>query len=389
MNKLCKQVSIESPALQNKDCVFNFVVPVQDPPPNGARVLVVYAGACYSRNRDPSYSSSLSNVSNISADLKALAMEGPLEQQVIPPLNPVSHNGHGMRDGTFYPGFEVAGVIESLGSDLDESCGFKVGQRVILYPFEDAPAGYSELMVVPELKYLIPVPDELELSIAAMLPTGALLAMNAVLSAHNILDRIFKERGSKALAKVLIVGTGGLALWAVRIAAQNFYHTAARENIKITVACLRDEGLQVAKDFDNVNVVQWNEDLYEKQIIERTLDACGGPVDIVFDFCTTSRSLHRSMQCLNRGGVILISEEVAERLMPKFSRRANEREVHIQAVPIGTIEQLHELVKLVASGEIKPPPHTVFPAEEATEVVRKLVHSEIPGRAILKFHDIA
>jgi hypothetical protein len=30
----------------------------------------------------------------------------------------------------------------------------------------------------------------------------------------------------------------------------------------------------------------------------------------------------------------------------------------------------------------------VFPAEEASEVIQKLVHSQIPGRAILKFHDI-
>lgn len=145
----------------------------------------------------------------------------------------------------------------------------------------------------------------------------------------------------------------------------------------------------LAKEFEHVNVVQWNEDLYEKQIIERTIDACQGLVDIVIDFCTTSRSLHRSMHCLNKGGTILIGEEVAERLLPKFSRRANERQIHIQPVPLGTIEQLHDLVKLVASGEIKPPPHSVFPSEEASEVVRKLCHSEIPGRAILKFHDIA
>lgn len=47
-----------------------------------------------------------------------------------------------------------------------------------------------------------------------------------------------------------------------------------------------------------VKVVQWNEDLYEKQLIERTTDACGGPVDVVLNFGTTSRSLHRSLQCL-------------------------------------------------------------------------------------------
>lgn len=391
MNKLCKQVSIESPSLHNKECVFNFIVPVPDPPPKGARVLVVYAGACYHSQRQSSYSTSFSNVSNISAELAELAQQGPLESQQIPSLNPqqISPAHYGMRDGALFPGFEVAGVIESLGTDLDESCGFKVGQRVILYPFEDAPAGYSELMVVPELKNIIPIPDELPLAVAAMLPTGALLAMNAVLSAHKLLEHLFTERGPKGLCKILIVGTGGLALWAVRIAAQHFYHADCRDHIKMTVASLRDEGLLLAKDFEHVNVVQWNEDLYEKQIVERTLDACQGPVDIVIDFCTTSRSLHRSMQCLTKGGHILIGEEVADRLLPKFSRRAHEKDINIVPVPIGTIEQLHELVALVSSGEIKPPPHSVFPSEEASEVVKKLAHSEIPGRAILKFHDIA
>ena len=45
-------------------------------------------------------------------------------------------------------------------------------------------------------------------------------------------------------------------------------------------------------------MVQWSEDLYESQLIERTIDACEGNVDIVIDFGSTSRSLHRSLQCL-------------------------------------------------------------------------------------------
>lgn len=101
-----------------------------------------------------------------------------------------------------------------------------------------------------------------------------------------------------------------------------------------------------------VNVVQWSEDLYEKQLIERTVDCCGGYVDVVIDFGTTSRSLHRSLQCLNEGGVVLISDETAEKLMPKFSRRAEERKQHIEPVPMGTIEQLHDVTKLVASKEV-------------------------------------
>ena len=101
-----------------------------------------------------------------------------------------------------------------------------------------------------------------------------------------------------------------------------------------------------------MNVVQWNEDLYEKQLIERTIDACGGIVDIVIDFGTTSRSLHRSLQCLSKGGVVLVSEEVGEKLLPKFSKKADERECKIRAVANGTIEQLHDLVKLVSTNEV-------------------------------------
>jgi hypothetical protein len=40
MNKLCRQVSIESPGPSIKDCVFSFEVPVTDVPPKGARIRV-------------------------------------------------------------------------------------------------------------------------------------------------------------------------------------------------------------------------------------------------------------------------------------------------------------------------------------------------------------
>lgn len=155
------------------------------------------------------------------------------------------------RDAALFPGFEVAGVIESLGTELGDDCGYKVGQRVILYPYEGCPVGYSELFVVPELKYLVPIPDTLQLSIAAMLPTGALLAMSSILSAQKIIDNLYKKRGDGKPIKMLIVGTGGLALWAVRIAAQHFYTKESQGRIELNVASLRDEGLELAKhEFD-------------------------------------------------------------------------------------------------------------------------------------------
>lgn len=59
----------------------------------------------------------------------------------------------------------------------------------------------------------------------------------------------------------------------------------------------------------SIKVVQWSEDLYETQLIERTKDACDGEVDIVIDFGSTSRSLNRSLQCLQE---VCMTEEINE-----------------------------------------------------------------------------
>lgn len=119
MNKLCRQVSIESPGKAIKDCVFSFEVPIPDVPALGARIKVVCAGACYRMRRSPSISS-ISSTSSMST-------EG----------NETSSPAHsGLRDGALFPGYEVAGVVDELGTDLSPNCGFKVGQRVVLYPYE-------------------------------------------------------------------------------------------------------------------------------------------------------------------------------------------------------------------------------------------------------------
>ncbi|XP_011157475.1 uncharacterized protein LOC105194316 isoform X2 [Solenopsis invicta] len=377
MNKLCRQLSIESPSVTGRDCVFSFDVPVPDVPAHGARIRVMCAGACYHPRRSPSLTS-LTSISTVSSG-SSLPADVSMESDY-----PMSMPHHGVRDAALFPGYEVAGVIESFGTEVPEDNELAIGDRVILYPYDGIPNGYVEYLVVHDLKYLIKLPDNMSLSVGAMLPAGALLAMNTVFAAHEHVQALLKERGENSVCKILVVGTGGLALWALRIASYHFSNM--RDRVTTTIATLKDEGLLIAQEFQRVNVVQWNEDLYEKQLIERTMDACGGQVDVVIDFGTTSRNLHRSMQCLSKSGVVFVIKEVADRLLPKFSRRAEERQQSIKAVEPGTLEQLRELVQLVASGDIEPPPHTVYPAEEAMDVVQKLCHSEIQGRAILRFY---
>jgi len=175
MNKLCRQLSIESPNVTGRDCVFSFDVPVPDVPAHGARIRVICAGACY----HPRRSSSLTSLTSVSSG-SSLAADMSMESDY-----PVSLPHYGVRDAALFPGYEVAGVIESFGTDVPEDCGLAEGDRVILYPFDGIPNGYVEYLVVHDLKYLIKIPDNMSLSVAAMLPAGALLAMNTVFAAHE------------------------------------------------------------------------------------------------------------------------------------------------------------------------------------------------------------
>ena len=113
--------------------------------------------------------------------------------------NSPSHRG--LRDSSFYPGYEVAGVVESIGEEADTTkSGVKVGDHVIVYPFDECPPGYAEFMSVPDIDYLIKIPDNMSLSVAAMLPSGALWALNTVQKAESVVQRIAEQKGPEGEA---------------------------------------------------------------------------------------------------------------------------------------------------------------------------------------------
>ncbi|KAB7497542.1 NAD-dependent alcohol dehydrogenase, partial [Armadillidium nasatum] len=272
-------------------------------------------------------------------------------------------------------------VVDSVGEEARSE--ISVGDRVIVYPYEGHPPGYAEYIAVPDVEYLVKIPDEMSLSVAAMLPSGALWAINTVFHAQKHVESVLREKGESGICKLLLVGTGGLALWAMRIA--RYYWPTDREKLKIVVACIRDEGISIAIDELKVNMVRWNEDLYEEQLVERTKNACEGPVDIVIDFNATSRSIRRALKCLAKNGVLLMSSEHAENLLKRFSLEAERENHELIPVELGSLNQLKNLVHLVANGEIEPPPHHIFPADNANEALSKIGRGQIHGRAILEF----
>jgi D-arabinose 1-dehydrogenase-like Zn-dependent alcohol dehydrogenase len=155
--------------------------------------------------------------------------------------------------------------------------------------------------------------------------------------------------------------------------------------------------------------------MHEAALIDRTKEACGGPVDIVINFGTTTRVLLRCLHCLTNGGTVMIGSESSEILMRKYKHHCEKNNQTIKSVHVGTFDQLKELVNLVVLGEVNicsihysctvcvlgalnvfrltfsqidPPPYKIFPAENAANVLKMVARNEVNGRAILQFADI-
>lgn len=99
----------------------------------------------------------------------------------------------------------------------------------------DVACRYADYISVPDAKYLVKVPDNVPFHVAAVLPSGALWAVNAIQSVLNLMGNFVG--GDKRPCNVLVVGTGGLALWTIRIATH--YLADKMNQVKITVASLQ------------------------------------------------------------------------------------------------------------------------------------------------------
>lgn len=67
--------------------------------------------------------------------------------------------------------------------------------NTLIHVFWFSHNSYAEYMSVPEIEFLVKIPDNMSLSVAAMLPSGALWALNTVQKAESVVRRISEEKG--------------------------------------------------------------------------------------------------------------------------------------------------------------------------------------------------
>ena len=282
------------------------------------------------------------------------------------------------------PGHEIAGIITDMGEDAKEAL-IQQDQKVMVYPWVgdglcpacrvgdenlcDNPrslgvyrdGGYAEYVLVPNYRYLLPIPENLDTETAATLSCSALTAYGAV-----------KNTAIKPDNNIVIVGAGGLGIMAIQLAKAVF-------GARIIVIDLGDEKLKVAKENGaDETINSKNEDPVSK-VMELTNKK---GADAVIDFVNASKTVETDMQLLRkRAKVVLVGLFGGELKLNLVSMPT--RAYSIIGSYTGNIQDMAELVSLANRKVIKPVISDRFKLSEATDALTKLKEGKIIGRGVI------
>ncbi|MBL6884409.1 zinc-binding dehydrogenase [Euryarchaeota archaeon] len=279
----------------------------------------------------------------------------------------------------FTPGYEVSGVIDSIG---DEESEFTVGQRVVAAMSTGGQASH----VVVDARRVLPLPDEITLEDAAAIPV-------TYLTAHHMLHHLGHLGQDES---VLIHGGAG----GVGTAALQLCQWAGVSQVWATASGSKSE---IIESYGGRAIDRHNQDFVS--IIKKETDGQG--VDHILD-PIGGDNLARSLSVLKEGGRLytygmsavaptskrsMLRSFLAWRKTPAFDPlRLMTRNRGVFGVHMGTwknevvmLEQLQRVMEGVLSGALKPVIDTVFDVEDVAKAHQYLHDGKNIGKVLLRF----
>ncbi len=280
------------------------------------------------------------------------------------------------------PGSDVAGEIAEVGEYVT---GFKTGQRVLLAPMSfchhcakcvaglqnqcpeftvlgnRADGGDCELIAVPAVN-VIPIPDTLSFDEAASVPLVFLTAW------HMLVGRA----GLRVGQTVLILGANsGVGIAAIQVA--RFF------NATVIATAGDEEKMQKARELGAHHVINH----YQQKISEevRKITAKEG-VDVVFEHVGAA-TWEDSVKCLKPAGTLVTCGATSGPSVGIDLRLVFSRQLSILGSYMGTMGELHEVLKHVFSGRLKPVVDRAFPLREVRQAHEYMEKSRMFGKIVL------
>lgn len=260
--------------------------------------------------------------------------------------------GYGDAPAPWIPGWDAAGVIESVGAGVTR---FRVGDRVmaIVSPIR-AEGGAQIAQVTVSEKSVTSIPSALSFAQASTLPMNGLTALLGL------------ELAGLAKGQTLAVSGG----------AGHLAH--------LVIALAKHQGLRVladAKPSEKALVQSYGADVVVERgdgFCDAVRDAAPGGVDALFD---TALLLEKSFPAIRDGGVYLP--------VRGWDTKPNERGIVIKPVFVNTVvertEWLELLRELADKGRFQLRVAGEYPPEKAADAQRAMAGGGLRGRAVIMF----
>jgi propanol-preferring alcohol dehydrogenase len=286
----------------------------------------------------------------------------------------------GRRD--FAVGHEIAGVIDKLGDGVDAA---KLGQRVVVYYYQGCGAcrycrtgdeqlcpqpvsqpgfttdgGYAEYMVVRATN-CVPVPDHVPLELVAPMGCAGSTAVHAG-----------KMANIRPGEWVVVHGAGGVGL-----AVLQYAKAAGARTIAIGMGA---EKLALARELGATEVCDVAAHPDPAGFVAAVT---GEGADVVFELVGTTATMRASAAMLRRRGRLVLVGYTSENF-EVHPVSLIVRELQVLASVGSTLQDLYDVVDLVATGAIKPVVDYTLPLECFAEGLEAVENGTLKGRVVLK-----
>lgn len=281
------------------------------------------------------------------------------------------------------PGSEISGVIETVTST---GGGWRVGDEVIVAPGfscglcaaclsgndplcrnygiygETADGGCRETIAVP-IRNLLRKPPQMSFAEAAALPLDMLTAW------HMLVARAQLRPGETVLVHAGGSGIGTAAIQIAKLWGGTVYATAGSAEKAARVSALGADA-----------VIEYRATDFLAEV--RSLTSKRG-VDIVFEHVGAD-TFDRSLRALTKGGRLVTCGATTGADVTINLRLVFFKLLSILGSTMGSIAELHEIMKHVEAGRLRPVVDRVLPLEEIAAGHRILEGREAFGKVVLE-----
>ncbi len=255
-------------------------------------------------------------------------------------------------------GCEVAGVVDSVGSDVRK---FKPGDKVYGDLSEGSFGSYAEYVCVPETA-IHAMPINLTFEQAAAIPHAGLLMLQALGDIGGL------EEGQSLLVNGAGGGVGALALQYAKL-----------RGVRVT-------GVDSAAKADHMLSLGYNEVIdYE----EEDFTESDSQYDLILD-TKTKRSPFDLLRALKPGGTYVTVGGDFPRIVQivLFGRWiALRHRKHVRMLSLKPNQGLDQLTGLVEAGELLPTIDRVYPLAEAVSAIERFASANHEGKVVISMGD--